>query len=496
MSSYKRAAILSIAVALALFAAVRWFGAPSDARAINLRLQSFALNLNPLALADTESRRVATLLHLGLVRVNHDGSVAPGLASEWKSVGTTTTFKLKAGASFADGTPITAEVVRDSLCRSMQPAAVFSWSLASIEHSTSPDGKVVSCSGIVAVGTLEIMVTESVPKPWLLEALAGPGGWVTKDGVTSQYGNTVGAGPYVLHRVEPDSRVVLVSRQGGPLAARAAEVVFTLITDDAQAATAYKAGRLDVIEVTSPNLARLLGISSLSAGDGSSLNSVESDRLRILIVNKSALSAKKFDASQIRALMHLIDKGFDRTQLVEPTLGLAVPIGLPFPFGAEVSAPPGSNVTQALPPAALTVITESDYYSDFVASRIPKVVGEAVRIDYKGIDKGLLIDRIVKKDFDLASVTVEGTLHAPEFWFSFFQPGSPFSAFGEPLEDLRQVRFDSADQRRLALGIIAYKGNWIGLVRERNVIVSRQGISGLRFTPAGQASYESIGRQQ
>ena len=148
---------------------------------------------------------------------------------------------------------------------------------------------------------------------------------------------------------------------------------------------------------------------------------------------------------------------------------------------------------QGLPTANLVVITESDAYSDLIASRIPKVVGDSVRLDYKGIDKGLLIDRIVKGDFDLASVAIEGTLRAPEFWLNFFQPGSPFTVFGEPLVELKGQSFDTEQSRAIALSTVAEKGNWIGLLRERNVVVAKKGIVGIVFTPAGQITFESLG---
>jgi hypothetical protein len=151
--------------------------------------------------------------------------------------------------------------------------------------------------------------------------------------------------------------------------------------------------------------------------------------------------------------------------------------------------------TEALPDANITVITEGDAYSDLIASRISKAAPAPLRVDYKGIDKGLLIDRIVKGDFELASVAIEGTLRAPEFWLSFFQPGSPFTVFGEALPELKDMTFDSDADRAVGLRTVAEKGNWIGLLRERSIVATQKSIVGLRFTPAGQTSFESIGRR-
>jgi hypothetical protein len=292
--------------------------------------------------------------------------------------------------------------------------------------------------------------------------------------------------------VVPDNRVVLQARSDGPLPAGAHEVVFTLLADDSQAATAFRSGALDVLEITNPNLARLVGLDKQGGEASFVVTSVPSDRMRLVIVSRSGLEKKGFTAKQTSELMRTLGKGFPREDFADARLGLASAATVPFPFPA--SAP---DIDQAgpFPDASLTVITEGDAYSDLIAARIAKVAPGGVRLDYKGIDKGLLIDRIVKGDFELASVAVEGTLRAPEFWLSFFQPGSPFTVFGEALPELKDKTFDTDTDRALGLSLVAEKGNWIGLLRERSVVVTRKGIVGLRFTPAGQITFESIGRR-
>jgi len=169
---------------------------------------------------------------------------------------------------------------------------------------------------------------------------------------------------------------------------------------------------------------------------------------------------------------------------------LAARASVPFPF-SQIPAELPPQVGQVLPNAKLQVISESDQYSDFVASLIPKSVGNT-KIDYRGIDKGLLINQIVKGDFDIASVAIEGTIRAPEFWISFFVPGSPFAAFGMELESLRGRALNDDESRSLSLRDIAVNGNWIGLVQEQKVLLVRKPISGVRLTPTGQTSYEAI----
>lgn len=459
---------------------------------INLRLESFALNLDPRKMSDTESRRVATLLHLGLVRVNQDGTVLPGVATEWKQSGSATEFRIQPGVTFTDGSPITPTAVKESLCASMQPTALYAWTLASIARETPVDGKSVRCTGIQADEARGVVsVVESSTKPWLLEALAGPGGWILKPGGEStKYGDVPGAGPFRITSVTPDSQVVLQARDGGALKARAAKVVFQYISDDAHAATLFHEKKLDLVEVGNPTLARLLRMES---GDAKTVGS-DSDRVRVLIFGRKGLAAKGYSDRQVRALMHAIDQQLDRTKISGATPSLATATRVPFPFTIPESTSREALGVDLLPPTRISVITEGDQYSDYIASLIPRQIGP-VTLDYKGVDKGLLVDRIVKGDFDIASVAIEGTMRTPEFWISFFQPGSPFTVFGDPLRELDGVGLSSDAERMGALAVVAERGNWLGLIRERRVVAMSRSISGLRFTPSGQASYEEIGRE-
>ena len=115
---------------------------------VHLRLQSFALMLHPLKLADVESRQVATMLYAGLVVQDQDGETLPAVAENWTQTGNEWEFRLKAGLSFSNGQSLRDEDVVVSLCNAMQPASPWAWALASIAHSPSADGKGIECTGI------------------------------------------------------------------------------------------------------------------------------------------------------------------------------------------------------------------------------------------------------------------------------------------------------------------------------------------------------------
>ncbi|MDP2871408.1 MAG: ABC transporter substrate-binding protein [Bacillota bacterium] len=69
--------------------------------------------LNPLLYVDPASRHVASLLFVGLTRVDSAGRAQPGLAVSWESTAGNRvwTFKMRTGATWHDGQPITARDV-------------------------------------------------------------------------------------------------------------------------------------------------------------------------------------------------------------------------------------------------------------------------------------------------------------------------------------------------------------------------------------------------
>jgi hypothetical protein len=158
----------------------------------------------------------------------------------------------------------------------------------------------------------------------------------------------------------------------------------------------------------------------------------------------------------------------------------------PFPPFSEVERRTGD--AGALPSARLTILTEPDAYSDLIAASLPKSIGE-VLIDYKGTDKAVLIDALIKGEFDIASILIEATVHSAEFWRSFFSPGNPFTVFGTPIEGIDAIDLQSDDGLKRVGQMIADKGNWIGVLREKRLQAARPGVSGIIFSPSGQTNF-------
>ncbi len=465
--------------------------AHQGSRAIIIRLESFALNINPAALTDIESRKVATLLHAGLIAVEQGGGIRPLVANKVEDKGIIKRFSLRPGITFNNGQPITTELVAASICRNLQPTSLYAWSLKSIKHTTATDQKSVICDGIRTPETNVIEIEEDVAAPWLLDALAGPAGWITpaidKPG---EFGDVPGAGPYRVTEILSGTKVVLAPRSGGPISPGNSRVELIHIADEDRAIQSFKAGQLDIIELSTPKLIRELG--QLTNPKTAYLAGA-ADRLRVVIVGEPTLAKKGFSQDQVREFKRRLSAVVDRKAIASDSGGLGAPSLLPF-IASNDPLPLGPVRSAQLPATTLTVITEGDPYSDLIASRVAQTIGDTT-LTYRGVEKGLLVQSIVKNEFDLASVVIEATTHAPLFWTSFFTPGSPFTAFGKPLPALANLDIRNAAHERDAFRTISSEGNWIGLLRERKVVAVRDGITGPFLTPSGQVSYAWTRRQ-
>lgn len=463
---------------------------------IVLRLPSFALNLNPAKMADVESRQVATLLHVGLVIQAQEGTVHPMLASAWRQEGSTWEFDLKPDVTFSNGQPVkSADVVR-SLCNAMQPSAALSWALASIAREKASDGKSVKCSGLTAVDDRKIRITESRPSKSLLDALGGPAGWVLPgpDVAESQFGVLPGAGPYVVKEIVPDRHVVLEARSSGSAVKPGAKLVrFDYLPNDEQAAQQFAAGQLHVLDLTSPNLVKLLQADP-TAGTmrpPGSLKLVEWERYRVAIVNLKALKGKGFTEGQALAFVKALSAAVDRAGLERLAGGVARAAIAPYPptpaIGNAVAA------TSDFPSAQLTVLTESDPFSDSIAALLPRKL-HGVSTTYRGTDKGVLLGSLFKGEFDLISILLEAPVNSAEFWQALFTPGNPYSAIGVPIPGMEKLDPSTPDGAQAVGKLIADRGNWVMLLKEKRVQATAPGVKGILFTPSGQTNLATISR--
>lgn len=496
--------VIAAIVVLAIVALATWFTLssrtePETASTIAVRLPTFSLVLDPRRMSDTESRKVASALHAGLVAVDQDQRVVPMAAQSWRQRdGGTWEFVLKSNLKFSDGTPVTPEDVIASICAGMQPSSAWAFALASIAHEVQADRPKVSCTGL-AVNNGKIEIKEARPSPWFLDGLAQPGAWILPQTVKNNgapYGVLPGVGPYAFDRSESDRFIELRSHDAGAPNPIAPRLVFRHIADPALAANAFANKQLDVLEIDAPSMLPLLfqqgKVDSAALKVPGHLQIASSDRIRVVIVNEKRLLSRGFSPEQVADFKVRYSQAVDRQRLALLAGGLAEPLAASTPMLDDPGAvSPTLSPTTPLPGLQLLLITESDPFSDQIAAFLPSRVGGAA-VRYQGLDKGQLITRLLSGDYDLAATVLEGTMHAPPFWISFFSPGSSFNVFGKPLSGIEKIDVTTPSGVQEAAARIDHEGNWIGLLREKRILLLSDKIQSVALTPSGQANLAII----
>ncbi len=239
------------------------FSAFSHAQTIlRARLASDILSLDPGTFRDDNTD--AVILHIveGLVASREDGSIGPMLASRWTITdqGTTYTFKLRPGVFFHNGAPLTADDVRWSLQRYLNPAT--HWRCL---DDLGKNGS-TQITSISTPGPLTVVIHLSKADPLFLKTIsrAECGGTgilhpssVGPDGV---FRTPIGTGPFKMgvwkrnQYIELDRFPQYSSLPGprdgncGGKHALVDKVRFLIIPDGSAAAVALLRGSLDVLD--------------------------------------------------------------------------------------------------------------------------------------------------------------------------------------------------------------------------------------------------------
>lgn len=207
--------------------------------AISLGMVLEPPNLDPTAgAAATIDEVVYANVFEGLTRFGPDGSVNPGLASEWQvsDDGLTYVFKLREGVKFHDGTDMNADDV------------VFSLDRARAEDSTNAQKALFK--GITSVTAMDPMTVEvklAAPNGNFIFNMAwGDAVIVAPESIENAATNPVGTGPFVFKNWAKGDHVELMRNDAywgdAPALATA---TFKFISDPNAAFAAMMAGDID-----------------------------------------------------------------------------------------------------------------------------------------------------------------------------------------------------------------------------------------------------------
>ena len=236
---------LSIVFLVALIASATVpIASAQDGSEIVVAISSEPPNLEPHINAGTAARTVRLNIYRGLFNYNKEGVASPELVDTYSisNDGLTYTFVLR-NATFHNGDPVTAEDVKFSLERILEPetGATFFSQMSVIDSVTAVDEKTVEV-------TLKQVTAPFIDYLALPESAIVSKSWTEEhDGDLS--GNPMGAGPYVFKEYVEGQRIVVEKydgfyKEGLPVTDR---LVFEFFPDATTRVNALVAGDVDLI---------------------------------------------------------------------------------------------------------------------------------------------------------------------------------------------------------------------------------------------------------
>ncbi len=227
-----------------------------DAAGPDLRyLGGEAKTLDPAFISDASDVQLLLQLYAGLTRLDEQGEPYPSLAESWtvSDNGSRYTFRLRDGLTFSDGSPLSADDVRRSWLRMLDPAL----------HSTAPDVlSVISGAserlaggpedgvGVEVQDPLTLVVHLRHPAAYFPAITATPSTFVVprQADASSDWQSVdgfVGSGPYLAARSEGAS-LVLKANDRYVAGAPPIETIEWIGDLSADAASAYANGEVDL----------------------------------------------------------------------------------------------------------------------------------------------------------------------------------------------------------------------------------------------------------
>ncbi len=376
--------------------------AAQKAPTLTIGVSQEAVGLDPHIVTAFSSMRRLDLLYNRLVRLDENMQVVPDLAQSWEIPDNLTyIFHLRKGVKFHNGRELTADDVKYSLERVLDPT------------TASPGRSYISTiSKIEVVDTYTVKLTLSSPLASLLDALTSNNISIVPREAVQEHGNlqrvAVGTGPYMLKEWVVDNSMTLVKNPnyfeaGLP---KSDEVIFRVIPEEASLYAGVRSGNLDLATIN----------------DGATIRQAKADK-NVVVMSKPGMNVrvfsfnnqkKPFDDIRVRQAVAL---ALDRSEILTMAeYGMGAATG-PIPISAKVWAiapdklPLGktdyAKAKQLLSEAgypngfSFDIVCSSTYEGGLAVAQVIqnqlKNIGLTANLDV--VEWGNYIDRWVKRDF-------------------------------------------------------------------------------------------------
>ena len=197
--------ILITALLISIFSLAAF--AQADDQTLTIGFEADVSSLDPGFADISVNERVNSLIYDGLVEYGENNKIVPGIAYDWdiSEDGTVYTFYLQQGIPFHNGESLTAEDVKFTYERILDP-----------DSGSGLRGKVTIIDQIEIVDDYTVRFVLKEPySPFMLAMTFGivPKDYVERVGADEFSRNPVGAGPFKLEEWVPDTRIVLTANE-------------------------------------------------------------------------------------------------------------------------------------------------------------------------------------------------------------------------------------------------------------------------------------------
>ena len=376
---------------------------PAAEKVLTIGVDQEAVGLDPHIVTAFSSHRRLDLMYNRLVRLDENLSVVPDLAESWEIPDNRTyIFHLRKGVLFHNGRELTAEDVKYSLERILDP------------KTASPGRSFIALiQTIDVVDKYTVKLTLSSPLASLLDSLTSNNLSIVPREAVEEHGNlqkvAVGTGPFMLQEWIPDNSMTLVKNPnffipGAPLIDK---VIFRVIPEAGSLLAGIRSGELDLAAIN----------------EGAIIRQAANDS-RVTVMNKPGINVrtfgfnttrKPFDDVRVRqALALAIDRKeilamaeFGMGQATGPIPVAAKEWALPLsdlPFSAPDYAKAKQLLAEAGYPQGFTfkIVCSSTYEGGLAVAQViqNQLKNIGVTAELEVVEWGVYIDRWVKRDFD------------------------------------------------------------------------------------------------
>ncbi|OZM77833.1 ABC transporter substrate-binding protein [Pseudonocardia sp. MH-G8] len=305
----------------------------------------FPAHWDPVVQGSGAGFRVLSLVYASLTEIDENGDAQPGLAESWtyNDSGDEVTFHLRPGLTFSDGTPVDADAVAQYLERARH------------QEDSALDGDLGSIASVTASGAQDV-VTGLTQVDYQIPLLLGQRvAQITSPAAAQDLDRLdqwpVGAGPFVVTDLVPESHVVL---EKNPAYWDAANIHLDRVevhaTPDASSVvSAVSTGVYDFAPLA-PSQAR--------AAQAAGLDVVEQPGFNASNISLNTHRAPFDDPAVVDAVRYAVN----REEFVDKvTFGLAEPTTQPFPSNYLAYDPQSADLWPHDPERARQILTDAGY---------------------------------------------------------------------------------------------------------------------------------------